>query len=82
MKFCTFQSDWGRDKTIGIAATLRSRRPTDHASIPGRGNKLFPPQKRPEFSGSQPATSWVSNMGFVDGVSGYLLPSSAEFNKT
>jgi len=25
---------------------------------------------------------WVTNMGFFDGVSGHLSPSSAEFNKT
>jgi len=60
VKFCTFRSDWGRDRTIGIAATLRSRRPTDHASILGSGKRLIPSQKRPEFSGSQPVSSWVT----------------------
>lgn len=82
VKFCTYGSDWGRGRTIGMAAKLRSRRRTDHASIPGRGNRLFPCQKSPEFSGSQPASLWVTNMGFFDGVSGHLSPSSAEFNKT
>ena len=82
VKFCTFRSEWGRRRTFGIAATLRSRRPTVHASIPGRGNRIFPCQNLPEFSESQPLSSWVSNMGFVDGVIPHLSPSSAEFKKT
>jgi len=81
VKFCTYRNDWGWGRTISIAATLRSRRPIDYTSIPGSGNRLFPRQKRPEFSGSQPGSSWVSNMGFVDGVSGHLSSSSTEFNK-